>query len=83
MPRTPSSGRAGHRARRHPSAHGLAAGDERQTGHELARLRHRGPHRRLEHARRIGAPAAMLHVGELVPQRGHAPLGEGQRRYAP
>ena len=66
----------GLRLRGHAAAEGLAAGDERKLGHELCRFRHRGAHRGLRKLRRIGAFAALLHIGELIAKRRDAALGE-------
>ena len=72
----------GLRLRGHAAAERFAAGDQRKLGHEPRRLRHRGTHRGLCKLRRIGALAALLHIGELIAKRGDAALGEpiGDRR---
>ena len=43
-----------------------------RSGASVARHCHRGPHGSLEHAGRVGAPGAVLHVRKLVAERGHA-----------
>ena len=54
-----------------------------KLGHEPRRFGHRGAHRGLGELRRIGALAALLHVGELIAKRRDAALREpvGDRRH--
>ena len=75
-PRTLRERCFGLRLRGHAAAEGFAAGDKRKLGHEPCRFRHRGAHRGLRKLRRIGALAALLHIGELIAKRGDAAFGK-------
>ena len=56
----------------HGAAKGVAGGDKRKLGKEAGGFRHRRAHRRLRKLRRGRALSALLHVRELVAERGHA-----------
>ena len=84
-PRTPSSGASACACEviRPPNERPPAnSGSDRR---EPPRLGDRGAHRGVGDRRRIDPLAALLHVGELVAQRGDAALGEavGDRRHRP
>jgi hypothetical protein len=67
------------RLRGHAAAERLAAGDQRQAGHELGGLGHRGADGRLGQRRRIGPASALLHVRKLIAHCRDAALGERVR----
>ncbi len=64
------------RRRGHAPAEGLTAGHDAQTRRLGPGRLHRLPHGFLEHRRRIGGAAALLHVGELIAEAGNLPPGQ-------
>ena len=58
--------------RRHASAHGLSASEDREAGRGFISRAKSGGDGRGQYCRRIGAAAALLQVGKLVAQGGHS-----------
>ena len=65
--------------RGHAAAERFAASDQSQPRTASRGFRHRGTHCRLCHRRRVGPPAAILHIGELIAQRRHATFAKAAR----
>ena len=60
----------------HAATEGFASGEESETGCAASRLRDGAANGGMSSFRRIGSPAACLHVKELVTEGGNAALGE-------